>query len=55
MRDHSENTPAQKTEAADGRKTWVAPTLQVYDVAELTEVFGGGIGTDGPLYNITYS
>ncbi len=54
MRDYSENTPAQKTEAADGRKAWVAPTLTVYDVAELTEITIGGIGADLGFYS-TYS
>jgi hypothetical protein len=56
MRDYSENTPAQKTEAADGRKAWVAPTLTVYDVAELTEIAVGGAGPDFITYGaLTYS
>lgn len=51
MRDHSENTPAQQTEAADGRKAWVAPTLRVYDVAELTETPMHGVGGDAVFYS----
>lgn len=52
MRDHSENTPAQQTEAADGRKAWVAPALRVYDVAELTETPGPlAYGADGTFYS----
>jgi|GEM_PF-5121873 len=51
MRDYSEATPAQNTESADGRKAWVAPTLRVYDVAELTEIAFAGFGADLGFYS----
>ena len=52
MPNSSENSRNEKNECADGRKAWVAPTLRVYDVAELTEAnFLFGRGADYGFYS----